>query len=210
MGNRDDSNSCSWPRLGRHRVLLFGPTRRRCGAGRPRRDHHAQRFHHAQARRRSAGNSEHRVEVIWGEWVEGSARELLAGAELEPTQPRSARADAEDWLRDQLAMGPRATNAIRSAATLAGFAWRTIERAKLQLQVRASKSGVEGGWQWSLADPDEDRQGRQAPTNESSGGVGGLAESAPISSRRSRSQAHRSIDDRQSDQYLFDARSSTE
>jgi putative DNA primase/helicase len=61
----------------------------------------------------------------------------------------NARDEARTFLADELADGPLPTNALKSSAEDAGIAWRTIERAKQSLGVKASKAAT--GWEWSLA-----------------------------------------------------------
>ena len=47
-----------------------------------------------------------------------------------------------------LAGGPKSSNAIRKDALGAGISWRTIERAKKRLGIKAIQSS--DGWAWSL------------------------------------------------------------
>lgn len=60
------------------------------------------------------------------------------------------RLDAEQFLRDLLADGPISTKQVKADATGAGYAWRTIERAKRDLGIEAVKAGMKEGWQWFL------------------------------------------------------------
>jgi putative DNA primase/helicase len=46
--------------------------------------------------------------------------------------------------------GPVAVPQIRKDATGAGYAWRTIERAKKKAGIEARKLGMNAGWVWSL------------------------------------------------------------
>jgi hypothetical protein len=54
----------------------------------------------------------------------------------------NARDEARTFLADELADGPVATNALKAAADDASIAWRTIERAKQSLGVKASKAAT--------------------------------------------------------------------
>ncbi len=64
--------------------------------------------------------------------------------------------EALDFLREELAEGPRPAKEIKEAAKCAGVAWRTVQRAQKQLQIKPSKNGLAGGWSWAL--PPEGRQ----------------------------------------------------
>jgi putative DNA primase/helicase len=87
-----------------------------------------------------------------------TANEALAAG----TNSRRAGAvgDAEDFLRKELAGGPRPVEEIQSAAKGAGLAWRTVQRAKKKLQIKPNKNGLDGGWAWTLpkSASTEDRQ----------------------------------------------------
>ena len=61
-----------------------------------------------------------------------------------------ARKAAEDFLRTTLAVGPLAVRQIEAEANAAGLSWRTVRRAKEVLGVKASKTGLDGGWVWAL------------------------------------------------------------
>ncbi|MFM0173193.1 AAA family ATPase [Paraburkholderia sediminicola] len=99
--------------------------------------------------------------VVWGEMIEGTAREILGDVEQTPDDDeRSERDEAADFLRDLLSNGPVPVKTIKSDATGAGYSWRTIERAKREIGAEARKGGMKDGWVWSLSV--EDRQGRHA------------------------------------------------
>jgi putative DNA primase/helicase len=88
--------------------------------------------------------------AVWGGVIEGTAREILATVEYEEEDGGGEQQDAEQFLRDLLADGPVPTKQIKADASGAGYSWRTIERAKRDLGVEASKAGMKVGWQWSL------------------------------------------------------------
>src|SRR5204863_232564 len=77
---------------------------------------------------------------------------LLSG----PLLDRQERREADEWLRDRLAEGPTPVREIQAAARGAGLVWRTIERAKTRLRVRAALLGYgsAGRWQWRLPETD--------------------------------------------------------
>ncbi len=61
-----------------------------------------------------------------------------------------------DFLREVLGAGPVPSGKIEDEARKAGLAWRTVRRAKDQLGVRVRKTGVDGGWVWSLPEDGHD------------------------------------------------------
>src|SRR4029077_4348097 len=87
--------------------------------------------------------------VEWGQMLEGTARELMA---VEQPDNEGEREDAEAFLLDTLKDGPVATRDIRAAATAHGHGWRTVNRAKQDLGVKAVKLGMKDGWAWQLPD----------------------------------------------------------
>jgi hypothetical protein len=77
---------------------------------------------------------------------------LLSG----PVLDRQERRAADEWLRDLLAEGPALVRDLQAGARSAGLVWRTIERAKTRLGVRATLLGYGSGgrWQWRLPETD--------------------------------------------------------
>ncbi len=103
--------------------------------------------------------------VLWGNALEGSARELLASAETDcDEEERSALDEAKDFLLDVLAAGPVEAKQIWRDSKDCGIAERTMKRAKKALGVIAEKTDFSKGWRWRL--PDDTRKGGQ-------GGQGG-------------------------------------
>ena len=103
--------------------------------------------------------------VAWLSPSDHTATTLLA----QPTADEGGRAsDAKDFLLDLLEPGPVAVKEIRQAANDAGLAFRTLERVKAELHIRAVKRGQPGeagqGWVWQL------------PKSASVGGLGGVAD----------------------------------
>lgn len=97
----------------------------------------------------------------WGQPLDGSARELMAVET--PDDGPSAVDEAEVFLLEALKEGPMATKAIRDAAEAHGHNWRSVERAKKILGVKAIKLDFLKGWSWQLpasntANTGEDRQ----------------------------------------------------
>ena len=94
--------------------------------------------------------------VVWGKPIEGSARDILADVERVENDAASEREDAESFLVSLLSGGPVSVRQIKADAAGAGYAWRTIERAKKSLGAEAVKVGLKDGWVWQLGT--EDRQ----------------------------------------------------
>ena len=105
--------------------------------------------------------------ALWGDAVEGSARELLAEPDNRETgeNGNSALDDAKDFLWELLADGEMAQKEIEADAKGASHSWRTVERAKKELNIRSSKSKLDNRWYWKLennsANIDQLRQVRQ-------------------------------------------------
>lgn len=89
--------------------------------------------------------------VLWGDAIEGTAREILADAEAQPEDSEGgALADAKGFLSDLLADGLVSAKQVRQDADGAGFSWATIRRAQNALRVEAVKEGLRAGWVWRL------------------------------------------------------------
>jgi hypothetical protein len=90
--------------------------------------------------------------VVWGDRIEGNAREILADAEQSDSDStgRSERDEAKEFLRGMLAEKSVKASLVLREAKEAGHAERTIRRAKDELGIRAVKEGMDGGWAWQL------------------------------------------------------------
>lgn len=89
--------------------------------------------------------------VLWGEKVDGTARELLAMADVPQSDGEaSALTEAKRFLSDLLADGPLPSKAIKADADGAGHAWPTIRRAQKALGIEAVKDGMKGSWLWQM------------------------------------------------------------
>ena len=94
--------------------------------------------------------------VLWGESVEGAARELLATADATGDDGEGGTlADAKRFLSDLLANGPLPTKTIKTDADGAGYSWATIRRAQKTLGIEPAKEGGHFGatrqqWLWRL------------------------------------------------------------
>lgn len=88
-------------------------------------------------------------QVLWGDVIEGTARELLATADV-PDDKRTEREAAARWLQEVLADGPLSAKQVRSQSEQAGYSWATIRRAKDTLGIKPEKTRFDGGWEWDL------------------------------------------------------------
>ncbi|MEW8548587.1 MAG: AAA family ATPase [Candidatus Thiodiazotropha sp.] len=89
--------------------------------------------------------------LLWGESIDGTARELLAEAETtDDSEHKSAMAEAMNFLTDLLKEGPVLSKEIKKDVEQAGLSWATIKRAKKSLGIEANKDGMDGKWSWSL------------------------------------------------------------
>ena len=94
--------------------------------------------------------------VLWGEAVEGAARDLLATADAAGDDGEGGTlADAKRFLSDLLAGGPLPTKTIKADADGAGYSWATIRRAQKALGIEPAKEGGHFGatrqqWLWRL------------------------------------------------------------
>lgn len=90
--------------------------------------------------------------VLWGESLQGSARELLAEPEQHGTgnNSKTALEDAKDFLLEILAEGELSQQSVQDEAKGAGHSWATVRRAKTELHVISSKSILDKRWYWKL------------------------------------------------------------
>jgi len=87
--------------------------------------------------------------VVWGEALEGHARELIAEAESDPKSKESGNA-ADDWLRSSLALQPMKASEIYALGRLKGFGERKLQRALQRIGGLSEKSEFRGPAWWKL------------------------------------------------------------
>lgn len=87
--------------------------------------------------------------VIWGEAIDGTAREVLADAEAQGEDAEERR-DAASWLRELLSGGELPVNEVKRQADDAGHAWRTVQRAMRTAGVESKRSGFGERAKWRL------------------------------------------------------------
>lgn len=83
--------------------------------------------------------------IGWAGEVEQTAAHLLAS---KAGGSDSALSEAEEFLREQLAAGPKPAKQLTKEATEAGISVRTLKRAKAALGVRSKKISLFDGWSW--------------------------------------------------------------
>jgi putative DNA primase/helicase len=94
--------------------------------------------------------------ITWeGERIACTADEILSANREGSETPQ--RAEAEEFLRDALAGGPRPSIEIETEAKGAGVSWRTVRRAQKALGIKPYRKaeagdglGKSGRWYWSL------------------------------------------------------------
>lgn len=93
------------------------------------------------------------TEILWGDQVEGSARELLASADAMDENGGSALEEAKQFLESELALEAVPAKKIMTLARQNGISDRTLKRAKSTLKIKSKKSGLDVGWCWHLPEP---------------------------------------------------------
>lgn len=89
--------------------------------------------------------------VQWKGEIEGNAQEILRDAEGSGEE-ETELSEGEKFLVDLLSHETLSATAVKSEASSAGISWTTIRRASKSLGVRKYKSGMSGGWFWTLAE----------------------------------------------------------
>jgi putative DNA primase/helicase len=87
--------------------------------------------------------------VVWGEAIDGTARDVLAETEVDHD---AAGRDAAGFLRELLLSGERAAKDVFAEAGAAGYSRDAMHRAKRKIGAVAVKQGMLGGWVWRLSD----------------------------------------------------------
>lgn len=99
--------------------------------------------------------------VVWGEAVEGSARELIAETEGESTAKTVST--AEGWLRDLLTLSPTKAADVYAYGEAQGYGEKKLQRALNKIGGISEKSAFHGAWWWKLP-------GREIPTGDGMSG----------------------------------------
>jgi putative DNA primase/helicase len=88
-------------------------------------------------------------QLLWGDAVDGTARELLEMAE-DNGRTSNALDDAIEFLKVELCNGPVSSKEMIKRANDAGHSIATIRRAKHKLGIESVKDSYQGEWLWSL------------------------------------------------------------
>jgi hypothetical protein len=89
--------------------------------------------------------------IAWGDWLEGSALDLLNDVELPKSDETAPRLSAAaQFLKTVLAEGPMPVARLREEADAAGHSWITVRRAQDELGITSEKDGFSVGWAWRL------------------------------------------------------------
>lgn len=99
------------------------------------------------------GNGLHASRIVWGDALEGSARDLLSQAEAQDEDPEGTR-DADEFLEHLLTCNSMSAKDIYRDAEAAGYSRDQMKRAKRRLGVLAFKTAMIGGWEWKLPPPE--------------------------------------------------------
>ena len=100
--------------------------------------------------------------VVWEhDPVAMSADDALAvengnSGDGKPGPEPEARSQAVEWLRELLEAGPMESAKIKDEGKEAGYAWRTLHRAKDELGIRPYREQFGGNWWWKLPGPPAD------------------------------------------------------
>jgi putative DNA primase/helicase len=104
--------------------------------------------------------------VLWGESLEGPARELLATADaIGNDGKRGSLSDAKQFLTDFLTKAPASQKTVKETSGKGGYSWATIRRAKKEPGIKPAKIGMQGGWFWQMPEhePINERRCSTAP-----------------------------------------------
>ena len=98
--------------------------------------------------------------VSFGDAIEGSARELMAEPDnrLNGDGSGSALDEAKAFLKELLANGEMATKSIDDEAKEAGLSKASLKRARALLNIKVTKSKLDGRWYWRLFNDGEQAQ----------------------------------------------------
>ena len=97
--------------------------------------------------------------------MEGEAWDILAQAEeTEANSPDGgALGEAIRFLLDALKNGPEPASEVKQCAEAVGINEKTLSRARKSIGVKSSKTGMKGGWEWSLPDEQNAEGGQATP-----------------------------------------------
>jgi len=103
--------------------------------------------------------------VLWGDAIDGSARDLLAQADTQDGQDNEggSRSDVEAFIRMCLADGPITVKQMQAECNGAGHSWDRVKRISNTIGVKKRKDGYQGDWKWALPRVQESPKGSNEP-----------------------------------------------
>ena len=93
--------------------------------------------------------------VLWGDAIDGTARELLAEAEQQDDGERSATDEAREWLTELLVAGSMKAADVQKEARQAGISDKALRSARERLGIKPQKDSFSSGWRWALRPVDD-------------------------------------------------------
>jgi putative DNA primase/helicase len=87
--------------------------------------------------------------VVWGKSVDGSAQDLLAEAEADPSEDEGP-GDVVSWLQQLLECGPVSAQDVKRQADEAGYPWRSAQRAMKRAGIGSRRTGFGRPAEWFL------------------------------------------------------------
>jgi len=90
--------------------------------------------------------------AMWGDVIEGTAREILGEVEIDDSDDVSARDELKQMLADLLkdAGGSMPVKKLQAEVRDAGHSWDIAKRLKKELGVESAKMSMGGAWVWRL------------------------------------------------------------
>jgi putative DNA primase/helicase len=89
---------------------------------------------------------------MWGDLIEGTARDILGEVEVDDSDDVSARDELKQMLADLLkdAGGSMPVKKLQAEVRDAGHSWDIAKRLKKELGVESAKMSMGGAWVWRV------------------------------------------------------------
>jgi hypothetical protein len=85
--------------------------------------------------------------ITWLGAVTAYADEVLS-ADVHKKRGSSRQAECDEFLHELVANGPVPSERVETEGKKAGHSWRSLNRAKDRLGIKAHKAGFANGWVW--------------------------------------------------------------